>query len=268
MKPIFRSIFRAFKSLFTPGVLWQLIWPTLLSVGFWGAVAYLTWTDITLFIENGLKYFSWIQYYANTNPGLWNMVQFVISANVFVFWLLLIYATAVLLVATFALPRILERVARTDYADLALMHGGSTLGGISNTLWAMLVFIVVLVLSLPLWLLPGVGVVILVLLTGWLNVKTFGYDVLMLHADKTERRNLLKANHSSLMLLGCICALLTYVPFVNLISAAFCGLAFTHFLLEALRQARHHDSGTVAAEPTLDASKNSDSVSTKEESIP
>ena len=39
-------------------------------------------------------------------------------------------------------------------------------------------------------------------------------------------------------MLGVGCAALGYVPVLNLIAPAFCGLAFVHYLLEALQQHR------------------------------
>jgi hypothetical protein len=41
-----------------------------------------------------------------------------------------------------------------------------------------------------------------------------------------------------MMVLGGSCAMLAYVPFVNLLAPAFSGLAFVHFLLETLRRER------------------------------
>ena len=75
-------------------------------------------------------------------------------------------------------------------------------------------------------------------LTAWLNQKAFGYDALMLHADRQEMRNLPRARRDSLWALGGLCALLAYVPVVNLLAPAFSALVFVHYMLIALGRAR------------------------------
>ena len=96
----------------------------------------------------------------------------------------------------------LERVARTDYALLEERRGGNQTGSAINALWAALVFGVVLLLSLPLWLVPGLGLVIPLMLTAWLNRRAFRYDALMMHADREEMRTLSKRHDGSMLLLG------------------------------------------------------------------
>src|SRR5690606_36513578 len=88
------------------------------------------------------------------------------------------------------------------------------------------------------WLIPGVGLVAPVLLTGWLNQRAFGYDALMLHADKPEMDRMREEQRMPMMVLGGGSAMLAYVPFLNLMAPAFAGLAFVHYLLEALRRDR------------------------------
>ena len=59
----------------------------------------------------------------------------------------IIYVTAAFLVAAVALPLMLERVAATDYADIARRAGGSQVGSVWNALTSVLQFIVLLVKS-------------------------------------------------------------------------------------------------------------------------
>jgi uncharacterized protein involved in cysteine biosynthesis len=89
--------------------------------------------------------------------------------------------------------------------------------------------------SLPLWLIPGVALVAPVLAMGWLSQRVFGYDALMRHADRDEFIRLRQDLRPKMLLLGGGTTLLAYVPVVNIVAPAFCGLAFIHFLLEALR---------------------------------
>jgi uncharacterized protein involved in cysteine biosynthesis len=83
-----------------------------------------------------------------------------------------------------------------------------------------------------------VALVVPVLATGWLNQRLFGYDALMNHADRDELVRLRQELRSPMLLLGGSTALLAYVPVLNLVAPAFAGLAFAHFMLEALRRER------------------------------
>ena len=112
------------------------------------------------------------------------------------------------------------------------------LGSAWNSILAGILFLLALIVSLPFWLIPGVGLLAAVLLTGWLNQRAFGYDALMLHADAEELHRLRRDWRPQMLLLGGGSALLAYVPVINLVAPAYAGLAFVHYLLERLRQDR------------------------------
>ena len=143
-----------------------------------------------------------------------------------------------------------REVAATDYATIERRAGGTQIGSVTNALSAGALFVVAMVLSLPLWLVPGLGIVIPLLLTAWLNRRAFRYDALMMHADRDEMKLIPERNASGLMMLGVGCALLAYVPILNLVAPAFCGLAFVHYLLEALQQHRQASGWVVLDKPS------------------
>lgn len=237
MGDILLALGRAVRSLGRKGVFVHLLWPSAVALVAWMLIAILSWSSIVDTVM------AWI---GGWSVGAWATAselgaatgEILVSIAVALVFLLLIYVTAALLVAVFALPLMLERVARRDYGELELRKGGSNLGSAWNAAKAALLFMAGMLVSLPLWLIPGVGIVVSVLLAGWLNQRAFGYDALMLHADREELARLPRAFKTPMLLLGGGCALLAYVPVINLMAPAFCGLAFVHFLLEALRRER------------------------------
>jgi hypothetical protein len=162
-------------------------------------------------------------------------VLFLVKLLVVLAFVPLIYVTSVVLVATVALPLMLDRVARHDYAELEQHRGGSNMGSIGNTLASLVWFALVLAASLPLWLIPGVALVAPILAMGWLSQRVFGYDALMSHADREEFTRLRQELRPRMALLGVGTTLLAYVPIINIIAPTLSGLAFVHFMLEALR---------------------------------
>ncbi len=238
MQPIFASLARALRSLGQRGILWQLIWPGLAAGLLWLVVAIFSWSALVEGVVRWVEGWAWVGPWLSGSEVAGGVLLVLAKIVVFLLFVPLIYVTAAVLVAVIALPIMLERVALRDYGDLEQRRGGSNLGSAWNSALAAVLFLVCLLVSLPFWLIPGFGLVASVVLTGWLNQKAFGYDALMLHADAAELRTLRRDLRAQMLLLGGLCALLAYVPLLNIVAPAFCGLAFVHYMLEALRRER------------------------------
>lgn len=249
MGDILTSLGRALRSLSQPVMVWHLVWPTLGALVLWGAIGIIFWDDAALALQRLFDSWQWLH-------NLMDKAQFVSVATLAVVHVLLvllflplIYATALLLVAIVALPMMLERVSEREYADLERRRGGSNAGSVGNALTALGIYLAGWVLTLPLWLIPGVGLILPLLLAADLNQRAYRYDALMVHADRAEMRSLIGAQRGNLYLLGITTGALAYVPVVNLVVPAFAGLAFVHFCLESLR--RRRAAGLAGAGPRL-----------------
>ncbi len=238
MSPVLQALARALRSLTRGDVIWHLIWPGLASLAVWAVLAMIFWGTLVGGVMGWLDNWEWLAGWMNDSDLGAGFVVVVVHAIIALMLLPLIYVTAALIVAAISLPMMLEKVAATDYAQIERRAGGTQIGSVTNALAAGALFVVAMVLSLPLWLVPGLGIVIPLLLTAWLNRRAFRYDALMMHADREEMKLVPQRNASGLMLLGVGCAALGYVPVLNLLAPAFCGLAFVHYLLEALQQHR------------------------------
>jgi uncharacterized protein involved in cysteine biosynthesis len=143
-----------------------------------------------------------------------------------------------MLVALVALPLMLDRVGAAEYADLERRNGGTLAGSAGNALMALAIYLAVLITTLPLWLIPGVGLILPVLLSAYLNQRAYRYDALMQHADGAEMRDIVRRERGGLWLVGIVSGLLAYVPVINLVVPAYSGLAFVHYCLGTLRRRR------------------------------
>ncbi|NMG76337.1 EI24 domain-containing protein [Aromatoleum diolicum] len=252
MRDILLAFGRALRSLGRKGVLIHLLWPSFAALFLWMTLAIIFWTTLVEGIAAWIEGWAFVGEWLSASEIGAATVLILIKIALALAFLPLIYVTAALLVAVFALPMMLDRVAVRDYADLERRKGGSNLGSAWNAVVAGVLFLVGMVVSLPFWLIPGVGLLAAVVLTGWLNQRAFGYDALMLHADREELERLPRTLRAPMLLLGGGCALLAYIPVVNLIAPAFCGLAFVHFMLESLRRERRVRGVTVLdAAPTV-----------------
>ena len=178
---------------------------------------------------------------------------------------------SLLLVAALMTPAMLKLVAGRRFAQLERRHGGSWLGGLFGALWATLVAVVVLVASIPLWLVPPLVLVLPPLIWGWLTYRVMTYDVLAEHASKDERRELVRRHRGALLGMGVVTGYLGAAPslvwasgalaivfapvlvplavWIYTLVFAFSALWFAHYALAALQALREER----AAQATVDA---------------
>jgi CysZ protein len=238
MTEVFKAYGRALRSLLQPAILWHLVWPTLLAVVFWGVVAWLSWDSVGAVIERLFAEVTWLNWIMQRWEASALAAAIFVKIVLGLLLLPLVYGTALFIVAVFALPLMLERVSAADYADVEKRHGGSIFGSVWNALVALVVFLVGWIVTLPLWLVPGMAMALPLLLSAYLNQRAFRYDALAAHADPRELRAVIAGERGQLYLVGIVAGLLAYVPLVNLVAPAYAGLAFIHYCLAALRRER------------------------------
>ncbi|HQU79802.1 MAG TPA: EI24 domain-containing protein [Azonexus sp.] len=148
------------------------------------------------------------------------------------------YLTASLLAAIVIMPLLLKHLAETDYRDVAPMGKDSFVAAAVNSVVASILFVIGWLLTLPLWIIPGLSLVLPLLLMAWYNRRTFAYDALSLHATADEWEQLRPQTRGPMFMLGLTMALLAHVPLIGLLVPALAALSFIHYGLEALRRSR------------------------------
>lgn len=240
MNSIVTALVRAFKSLLTPKMLLLTLWPMLLALLFWGGLAWFFWDrwvgDLTLFAQqNGIEDhlvqwgFVWLAH--------WLVVALLLS-------LLLpaVYVSSLVFASLFAMPVMLKFVTRRDYPNLEMRHGGTGMGSLVNSLYAVVVYLVLWVVTLPLWLIPFGAIILPVILSAYLNQRLFRYDALMDHASREEFREIKQRSRGGLWGLGAILGFAHYIPILNFFTPIYIGLAYIHFCLDQLQRLRENAS--------------------------
>lgn len=234
-----RSLMYALMNAFHPRMLWLMVWPMLVSLAVWGTVALVFWMRAAVWIADKLR--GWIEssvFAVTLNYA--DAAVFVAHALLVLFFIPVAVLTALLILGVFGMPVMVQHVASRSFPRLDRRHGGSTAGGVWNSVLALLGMTALGVASVPLWLLPPLWPLIPVLILSWVNQQVLRYDAVAEHADGDEMRTLFRANRGALYGLGFALALLAYVPVVGLLAPVVVGLAFIHYLLarlEALRSA-------------------------------
>jgi uncharacterized protein involved in cysteine biosynthesis len=133
-----------------------------------------------------------------------------------------------------------DHVARNYYPALVRQQGGSIAGMVGNAFAALAIFLLLSVISLPLWFIPLLWPVLPVLLLAYFNQRMFRYDALAEHANRDEMRTVFKRQSGAMYGLAIILALVAQIPLIGFFTPVIAGLAFIHFELahlEKLRQA-------------------------------
>lgn len=237
MSKLFLAYREALRSLIAPGVIWHLFWPAAVAFFAWVGLLWFGWTPAAEVLHNMLVSVPVVGAWLS---GGWTDVTLLVVLKLLVLLasVPLMFLLTVVLVALFALPMIIDRVARREYADLELRRGGSVLGSALNAFKAVVLLLVVLLACLPLLFIPVVSVVTLILIGAWFNVRCFRYDALMTHADRVEMQSLPHQHRWQLLGIGIVGSALGVLPLLNLLLPIITGLAFTHYLLDALRHQR------------------------------
>ncbi len=228
---------RAFFSLLHLRMLWLMVWPVALAVVLWLALAALFWRQALHWIELELGSFGVVQWMLGFAPLAFIAAHlaWVVLIAAFV---PLVLATSVLLIGLFAMPAMVEHVAQTSYPGLARRHGGTLAGSIWNSVVALAWFVVLAVVTLPLWVIPLLWPVIPVVLAAYLNERVFRYDALAEHASAAERSQIIRRHRGEWFLMGVGVALLAHVPIAGFFAPVYGALAFVHYALERLQAMR------------------------------
>jgi CysZ protein len=233
---VFGNVIQAlFRSLSTLGR--GRVWLFLLGPS---AVALMAWLGLTFFWLDALVA-TFLQLPPMSWLSAWGAVWLASLFAALGGWLLILaaaYLTAILLAAIIVLPLLLNHVAATDYPELARMGKDSLTASTWNSLSAALLFVAGWLLTLPLWLVPGFGLLLPLFWMAWLNRRTFAYDALAVHATDEEWRALRRQHGTPLLMLGLTLALFAHLPVLGLLAPPLAALAYIHYALEALRQLR------------------------------
>jgi Etoposide-induced protein 2.4 (EI24) len=181
-------------------------------------------------------------------------------------------ALSMVLVAMLMTPSLVNLVGRRRFPSLERKRGGGFFASLMWSLGHTVVCLLLLMFSLPFWLIPPLFAVLPPLIFGWLGYRVFTFDSLADHASGPERRRLLREHRLPLMLLGLCTGYLGAAPaaifslgvmaialtpvllplavWLFTLVFAFSSLWFTHYTLAALQEMRRE--ATVTPSTPLD----------------
>jgi hypothetical protein len=235
MTSVLDAMARALRDLFSLRVLWIVVWPMLVAALLWLALGVAFWSTFSGWIAQGLDVLG-IQAWLTDLEPVWiaHGIQLVVHLLLFVPLVLL---TALVITALFAMPTLVRLVAERDFPELGHAHGGGFVGSVWNAGIAIVLFVGLWAVTLPLWLI-GAGVIVPFVAAAYLNQRLFRYDAIAEHASADEMAMLFQRERAGWWGLGLLTGLLQFVPLLNLLAPVVAALAFIHYGLAALQRQR------------------------------
>lgn len=171
-------------------------------------------------------------------------------------------------VAVLMTPALSRLVVKRRFAGMSVAPQNRWLATLAWSLGHTVVALLLLVASLPLWLIPPLFLVLPPLIWGWLTYRVMLFDVLADHATVAERKQILREHRWPLFGMGVVSGYLgaapsfiwaagalalVFAPLLILVSVwlytlvfAFSALWFAHYALAALQAQRN---AAASAEP-------------------
>ncbi|WP_322082735.1 EI24 domain-containing protein [Burkholderia sp. BCC1972] len=214
MNDLLRSFVRALASALHPRMLWLTLMPFVVSALLWGAVLWFSWQTLLDLARGALDGFvlTAMLYRAFDAIGMSQLHAVVAPFVVVSLAIPLIVLTVLLLIATISMPVVIKHLSNRQFVALEPKRGGTFLGSAFNSLGAAFVGVVLLVVTIPLWLIPPFFALLPPVIWGWLTYRVMTYDALALHASRDERRAVVRQHRWPLIGIGVATGLLGTVP--------------------------------------------------------
>ena len=262
MKLLLDSFWRAAAYCLHPRVIALSVLPLVLMAGLAFGVGYFFWEPAVSGVREALESWHLVAALIGWLEGLGlSNLKSVLAPMIVVFASTpVIVVLSLLVVAALMTPSMLSLVGERRFALMERKRGGSFLGSLFGALWATLVALIALLVSIPLWFVPPLVLILPPLIWGWLTYRVMTYDVLAEHASREERRELVLRHRASLLGMGVLTGYLGAAPslvwasgalvlvfapvlvplavWIYTLVFAFSALWFAHFALSALQALR------------------------------
>ncbi|EDZ99677.1 conserved hypothetical protein [Burkholderia sp. H160] len=214
MNDLLRSFGRALASALHPRMLWLTFKPFIVATVGWGVLLWFFWQTLTGATRTWLDNWSFTGtlYHLFDSLGFSTLHAVIAPFIVIAMAIPLIVVTVLLLIAMLSTSAVIRFLAVRQFADLEMRRGGTWYGSLGQALSATLICLVLLIVTLPLWLVPPFFALIPPLLWGWLTYRLMTYDALALHATRDERLELVRRHRLPLLMIGIVSGLLGSVP--------------------------------------------------------
>jgi len=247
-RDIGQAFWRALKSQFHPRMLLALFLPVVVTLLLGIVLLWFGWTPLTEWLSGLLTESSvpgavepWI-----STAGFLALKAWLIPVAAFVILMPVAGIVGLAVAAVWVMPLVLAHVGKRDYPDVIPKGEHAVILSVWNAIWVSVLFVGGWLITLPLWLIPPLGLVLSLFWWSFAFSRMMRVDALVDHASPVERKVLWRQRNAGFWWLGFACAVLNLFPPAWVFLPVFSGLVFVHFGFESLRDLRRK-----AADPSV-----------------
>ena len=234
MRAVLDALARSVGYCLMPRVLALSVLPLLMLMVMCGLLTWLYWEDGVALVRQALEASAllgaalrWLE--SIGAPSL----KAVLAPLILVATVVPVLVVACLMVvAQFMTPALVKLVAARRFEHLERRRGSPVWWALMRSAGLSLLALLVLLVTIPLWLVPPLVLLIPPLVWGWLAMQVMSFDVLADHAAPQERQTLMREHRWPLLAMGLACGLLGALPSL-LWAAGAVALVFAPVLLAA-----------------------------------
>ena len=222
------SFWRAAAYCLHPRVIALSFLPLVVMVGLALGLGYFYWEPSLEWVRSSLDsvslmntFWTWLQ-----SMGMGNLKTVLVPLIVIFAVTPVVVILSLVLVAVMMTPAMVSLVAERRFSQLERKKGGSMMASVMWSLGSTLLAVIVLVLTIPLWLVPPLILILPPLIWGWLTYRVMSFDALAEHASKEERRAIMQKHRGNLLVIGIITGYLGAAPSLVWASGALFAAAF------------------------------------------
>lgn len=237
-----KALGQGFIDLFRPKILMILFIPPLIAFIIWGGIAYIYWNPI---FELARVYSDRFLFSGDIPPWILESLRLsstevaaAIAATVAVLFVIpLALVTSMGLTALMVMPVVLK-VTGVRFGNLERKGQIRFQTILWNIFKSTVIYLFLWILTLPLWVIPGVGFALPLIINGYLNYRLFTFDVLQNYANQSEIEDLIKQHRLDFLLLGMALSIPLLAVVTYFILPVYSALVFSRYSLMKLEDLR------------------------------
>ena len=145
----------------------------------------------------------------------------------------LMVLTALIFIGVAAMPAIARHVGGRHFPLLQQKHGGNPVGSVLTACACFFIFLLLWLLTLPLYVLPPLALAAQAVLWGWLTFRVVAYDALADYASADERGQIMRRHRWPLLAIGMVSGAAGAIPGMLWLGGSVLSVVFFPFLAAA-----------------------------------
>ncbi|HEX8612003.1 MAG TPA: EI24 domain-containing protein [Telluria sp.] len=231
-RPVATAYRRALVSQANPKMLLLTVIPFVLSVVLWAVLLAFGFQPLLDYVQTLFQDHDWFKTSSGMlgSFGMGALKTVIVPLIAMLLLLPLMIVTALVFMGVAAMPPITRHVAARHFSTLEAKKEGSFLASLALNISSAVLFVVVWILTLPLYIVPPVAVLVQVVLWGMLTSRVMVYDALEDYASADEMQEIRRRHRAQLTFIGVVSGFIGALPGIVWIGGAVMSIVLFPFL--------------------------------------